>query len=115
MERGKFTSPCDFAILEDASGRIQIRENENFLCSSFVTGSIVALLGKADSAGYFMVQDYCYSGIPFKAELAEGVDTTIKRELFDKSPRNFALFFSGLNIGGIGDSEESQQALFLLA
>lgn len=46
---GKFTSENDQAILEDASGRINIRESDKFKCNNFVTGSIMALLGKVDS------------------------------------------------------------------
>ena len=42
-------SEDDYAILEDASGRIQIRETDKFSCRNFVTGSIAAFLGKADS------------------------------------------------------------------
>jgi len=66
---GKFTSESDFAILEDVSGRIQIRESEIFKCNQFVTGSIIALLGVADKGGYFICKDFCFAGIPFKVEL----------------------------------------------
>lgn len=52
--RGKFTSDEDFAVLEDESGRVQVKETENFKCNEHVTGSIIALLGKADKAGNFI-------------------------------------------------------------
>lgn len=46
---GCFVSDDDQAILEDSSGRINIRENENFKIAEQVTGSIVAIVGKADN------------------------------------------------------------------
>lgn len=66
---GKFTSEGDSAILEDASGRISIRSTHHFDCNQFVTGSIVALLGQVDQGGYFVCEDHCFAGIPFKDNL----------------------------------------------
>jgi|LauGreDrversion4_2_1035121.scaffolds.fasta_scaffold174855_2 DNA polymerase delta subunit 2 len=80
---GKFTSETDFAILEDVSGRIQIRESEIFKCNQFVTGSIVALLGVADKGGYFVCKDFCFAGIPFKVELPRQIKVTLNRNLFE--------------------------------
>ena len=34
----------------------------------------MAILGMADESGYFAVQDTCMAGIPFKAELPDGVE-----------------------------------------
>lgn len=65
---GTYCSEDDYSILEDASGRITIKENEQFDSRKMVTGSIMALKGKADEFGYFCVDDYCYAGIPFKVE-----------------------------------------------
>ncbi len=81
--RGKFTGDDDFAILEDGSGRVQIKDSLSFKCNEHVTGSIIALLGRADTAGIFICQDYCYAGVPYKAELPSTINTEIKRGLFD--------------------------------
>jgi len=59
------------------------------------------------------------AGIPFKSELPKGVDTTKKRKLFDTkllgSERKFVAMVSGLNIGGYGDAEDCQEAMFMLS
>lgn len=55
----------DVAVLEDKSGRITIKKTELFNIDHFVSGSIMALKGKAISGGYFQVSDYCFAGIPF--------------------------------------------------
>ena len=57
----------DVAVLEDKSGRITIKNSpENFNIDHFVSGSILALRGKAINGGYFEVQDFCFAGVPFK-------------------------------------------------
>jgi hypothetical protein len=68
---GKFASDSDTAILEDASGRISIRSTDQFDCNHFVTGSIIALLGHVDQGGYFVCEDHCFAGIPFKDNLPQ--------------------------------------------
>ena len=45
----------DVAVLEDKSGRITIKKTDNFNIDSFVSGSIMALKGKAVEGGYFHV------------------------------------------------------------
>lgn len=97
---GQFTSDDDYAILEDLSGRIQIRESAHFKCNQFQTGSIVALLGTVDAQGYFICEDFCYAGIPFSAELPAHIKLGQKEGLFDNlSSRRFIAFASGLNFG----------------
>ena len=113
---GKFTSENDYAILEDASGRIQIRESSTFKCNQFVTGSIIALLGTADHGGYFVCKDFCYAGVPYKVELPRQINLSTKRGLFDSlENRRFIAFTSGLNFGGLGDSIQSKQSLSLFS
>jgi hypothetical protein len=113
---GKFTTEKDFAILEDVSGRIQIRESPAFKCNEFVTGSIVALLGVADQGGYFMCRDFCYAGVPFKVELPKQIKITLKRGLFESlESRNFLAFTSGLNFGGLGDATATKTCLLFLS
>ena len=57
----------DIAVLEDKSGRITIKKTANFNFDNFVSGSIMALKGKAIQGGYFQVSDYCFAGIPFQS------------------------------------------------
>ena len=106
--RGQYVSEDDTCILEDSSGRISIRESEpHFVIAEQITGSIVALLGKADAAGYFNVQDTCVAGVPFKPELPAGVDLTVERKLGAKAEgRKFIALASGFNLGGYGDAKE---------
>ena len=64
---GLFVSADDQAILEDSSGRINLKLKTKV--EELVTGSIIAILGEADEQGYFEVKDICYAGIPFKPDL----------------------------------------------
>lgn len=113
---GKFTSETDSAILEDASGRISIRSTEQFNCNNFVTGSIVALLGHVDQAGYFICEDHCFAGIPFKDSLPPQVSLSKKRGLFDQlGDRKFIAFASGLNFGSDDMTAEYMSQLAMLA
>lgn len=112
--RGKFTSDDDWAILEDGSGRVTIKDSLSFKCNEHVTGSIIALLGRADTTGIFICQDYCYAGIPYKAELPSQINTVVERGLFDQlENRRFAAFTSGLNFGI--EDKTLQMALFMLS
>lgn len=43
----------DVAVLEDKSGRITIKKTDKFNIDKFVSGSIMALKGKAIQGGYF--------------------------------------------------------------
>ena len=110
----------DYAVLEDASGRIQITNGEVFDSSQFVTGSIMALLGHADANGFFVVKDFCFAGVPYKPELPRHIklnnsheSTLFKSELL-ASPENrtFIAFISGLHFGGAGDLKEVANALW---
>jgi DNA polymerase II small subunit/DNA polymerase delta subunit B len=120
---GYFVSDDDQVILEDSSGRINIRPMGFSWVNEHITGSIVAILGKADKQGYFIVEDFCYAGIPFKADFPNYVEgmTFNKRALFDpfflkeSGQRKMIAFVSGLNFGGLGDTDECQAALLLLA
>lgn len=71
---GKYISEDDQLIMEDSSGRINIKEGPNFKLSEQVTGTIMAMLGVSDDQGYFNVKDTCMAGIPFKAELPPNVE-----------------------------------------
>ena len=52
---GKYISDDDQCILEDSSGRINIKEGPTFKPNEQVTGTIMALPGVADDQGYFGV------------------------------------------------------------
>ena len=64
---GKATSnveqDTDQIIIEDATGRLKIKPTSNFDAHMAVTGSVVALLGEANSNGEFLVDDYVYAGV----------------------------------------------------
>ena len=101
--------------MEDASGRINITPNEVFNVAEQVTGTIIALLGKADESGYFNVVDKCMAGISFKSELPPTVKLD-KRSLFDNdllltNNRKFVALTSGLNFGGKGELVECIDAM----
>ena len=55
----------DVAVLEDISGRITVKTCPIFNINHFVSGTILALNGRAITGGYFEVEDYCFAGIPF--------------------------------------------------
>jgi len=71
-----------------------------------VTGSIIALLGKADEQGYYIVEDSCKAGVAFKPELPACIDTNIHRGLFEGESRKFVALASGFLFGGLGDLED---------
>ena len=56
----------DVAVLEDKSGRITIKNSAIFNINHFVSGTILALKGRAINGGYFEVQDHCFAGVPFR-------------------------------------------------
>jgi len=70
---GLYVSEDDQAILEDSSGRINLKLLSNNVYE-LVTGSIMAILGEADQLGYFEVKDLCYAGIPFQSDLPPQVN-----------------------------------------
>ena len=109
---GTYIAEDDHVILEDSSGRINIKAGPKFKPDEQVTGTIMALLGISDNQGYFEVQDTCMAGIPFKAELPSGVEIK-NRSLFDDNllqsgARKFVALTSGLNFGDMGDLVECQ-------
>jgi DNA polymerase delta subunit 2 len=70
---GLYVSEDDQAILEDSSGRINLKLLSHNVYE-LVTGSIMAILGEADQHGYFEVKDLCYAGIPFQSDLPPQVN-----------------------------------------
>jgi hypothetical protein len=76
---------CDVAVLEDISGRITIKNSAKFTISNFVSGSIMALKGKAIAGGYFEVDEYCFAGVPMRNSPESIVLPNKKRELYDDS------------------------------
>lgn len=91
----------DVAVLEDKSGRITIKNSpQNFNIDHFVSGSILALRGKAINGGYFEVQDFCFAGVPFRESPRNSKQLSKTNELYDttalKSKRQFVALVSGL-------------------
>ena len=58
--RKNFVSKSDKLILEDDSQRITLIGDIDINCA--VTGVICAVVGKEDSDGKFVVEDYCWAG-----------------------------------------------------
>uniref|UniRef100_A0A7C9EQH3 Uncharacterized protein n=1 Tax=Opuntia streptacantha TaxID=393608 RepID=A0A7C9EQH3_OPUST len=83
-----FMHPDDHLVLEDESGRVKL-EGPGLLPSAYVTGVVVALLGKATGAGSFLVQDFLEAGLPPQIE-----------KLPKLSDDKYVVFISGLNVGG---------------
>lgn len=82
-----FMHPDDHLVLEDESGRVKL-EGTTLLPSAYVTGVVVAFLGKETGAGSFLVQDILEAGLPPQIEkpLKLGDD-------------KYVVFASGLSVG----------------
>lgn len=76
----------------------------------------MALLGKVDFTGFFICEDFCFAGIPFKSEVPKQINLTKSQKLWENlESRQFIAFASGFNFGGLGDTLESQNCLSLLS
>ncbi|GMH20107.1 hypothetical protein Nepgr_021948 [Nepenthes gracilis] len=62
-----FRHPDDYLVLEDDSGRVKL-DGGALLPPVYVTGVVVALLGKETGAGSFLVQDFLEAGLPPQIE-----------------------------------------------
>ncbi|KHN07429.1 DNA polymerase delta small subunit [Glycine soja] len=82
-----FIHPDDHLVLEDESGRVKL-SGSIILPSEYVTGIVVALLGKETGAGDFLVQDVLDAGLPPQIE-------------FPLKPREdkYVVLVSGLSVG----------------
>ncbi|XP_021721660.1 DNA polymerase delta small subunit-like [Chenopodium quinoa] len=82
-----FMHPDDHLILEDESGRVKL-EGTSLFPSVYVTGVVVAFLGKESGAGSFLVHDILEAGLPPQIEkpLKLGDD-------------KYVVFVSGLSVG----------------
>lgn len=83
-----FMHPDDHLVLEDESGRVKL-EGTALIPSVYVTGVVVALLGKATGAGSFLVQDVLDAGLPPKIE-----------KPLQLNEDKYVVFLSGLSVGG---------------
>ncbi|CAN1803280.1 DNA polymerase delta small subunit [Linum perenne] len=82
-----FMSSDDYLILEDEGGRVKL-DGQLLLPSVYVTGVIVALLGKETTKGDFLVHEVLEAG------LAPQIDRPIKL-----GEDKYVLFVSGLGVG----------------
>ncbi|XP_024369612.1 DNA polymerase delta small subunit [Physcomitrium patens] len=94
----KFTHKDDYLILEDESGRVKLTGSA-VLSSMYVTGVVVAIVGREEKDGEFFVEDVMVAGLPPQKPL--------KNSDVDK----FVLFVSGLKIGGHGTNPLDLQLL----
>lgn len=62
-----FIHPDDYLVLEDESGRVKLSGN-SIPPSEYVTGVVVAILGKESGAGDFLVQEVLDAGLPPQIE-----------------------------------------------
>ncbi|KAM3690364.1 hypothetical protein ACB098_09G119100 [Castanea mollissima] len=83
-----FMHPDDTLVLEDDSGRVKL-SGSVLLPSIYVTGVVVALLGKETDAGDFLVQDVLEAGLP----------PQIEHPLKPREDKH-VVFVSGLSVGG---------------
>ena len=74
---------ADVGVIEDRSGRINVTGSEVFDIHSFVSGSVLALKGKAIDGGYFVVEDYCMAGLTFNPHIPKHSLVGQKRDLYD--------------------------------
>ncbi|WVZ07527.1 hypothetical protein V8G54_020873 [Vigna mungo] len=81
-----FMHSDDYLVLEDESGRVKL--NGNIIPPEYVTGIVVAVLGKESGAGDFLVQDVLDAGLPPQIEfpLKSGED-------------KYVVLVSGLSVG----------------
>lgn len=100
-----YCSEDDTLVIEDSSGRIKVRpDDQNFKVHDFITGSIVALRGHADLNGLFIINDFCYAGVPYFQNLPPTVKTTDRKlKLYEAAEvgddRDFIMLVSGLEFG----------------
>lgn len=105
---------ADIGVIEDRSGRINVTGSEVFDIHSFVSGSVLALKGKAIDGGYFIVEDFCTAGLTFNPDIPKESLIGQKRDLYDfelmkdPSKRNFVAFASGLDFGAPGADKAAE-------
>ncbi|OMO59958.1 DNA polymerase alpha/epsilon, subunit B [Corchorus olitorius] len=82
-----FMHQDDYLVLEDESGRVKL-SSAILSPSVYVTGVVVALLGKETSAGDFFVEDVLEAGLP----------PQIEQPLKSREDK-YVVFVSGLSVG----------------
>lgn len=82
-----FVHSNDYLVLEDESGRVKLR-GDVLLPSVYVTGLVVALLGKETDSGDFLVEEILEAGLPEQPQFP-----------LDSGEDKYIVFVSGINIG----------------
>eukprot|EP01006_Ploeotia_vitrea_P043866 TRINITY_DN66785_c2_g2_i1.p1 TRINITY_DN66785_c2_g2~~TRINITY_DN66785_c2_g2_i1.p1 ORF type:complete len:466 (+),score=48.49 TRINITY_DN66785_c2_g2_i1:26-1399(+) len=59
-----YTSEEDFLILEDDSGRMNLKSQDAIVNNELITGVVVAVYGQCTKTGAFVVEDWCSCGLP---------------------------------------------------
>ncbi|ESW34328.1 hypothetical protein PHAVU_001G143200 [Phaseolus vulgaris] len=111
-----FMDSDDYLVLEDESGRVKLSGNI-IPPSEYVTGIVVALLGKESGAGDFLVQDVLDAGLPPQIEfpLKSGEDkyvvlvSGLRVGSSTSNPLQFQLLVDHIT-GHLGDEKEQSIA-----
>ncbi|KDE06249.1 hypothetical protein MVLG_03408 [Microbotryum lychnidis-dioicae p1A1 Lamole] len=110
--RRKFCSVSDEIMLEDESGRVRlVGPAIEKAAGTFVTGTIMAALGKELSSGDFHVTDFCYAGLPPPAPITEDADAMNVSD--EDRPEEWVAIVSGLEMGDGDRTQEMRRELLV--
>ncbi|CAN1307131.1 DNA polymerase delta small subunit [Linum perenne] len=93
-----FMSSDDYLILEDEGGRVKL-DGQLLLPSVYVTGVIVALLGKETTKGDFLVHEVLEAGLAPQIDRPIKLDKVTGEFLSSTGEDKYVLFVSGLGVG----------------
>ncbi|SCV67344.1 BQ2448_5990 [Microbotryum intermedium] len=108
----EFCSVSDEVMLEDESGRVRlVGPAIERAAGTFVTGTIMAALGKELPSGDFHVTDFCYAGLPPPAPITEDPDAM--NILDEDRPSEWVAIVSGLEMGDGDRTQEMRRELLV--
>lgn len=122
--RAKFCADNDEVMLEDESGRVRlIGEVIQRGAGTYVTGTIMAVMGAENDDGDFQVVDICYAGLPPQPKLPPPApapiassshqdDVEMKASVAAKDEGEWIALVSGLEMGGSSDAADLRVQLF---
>eukprot|EP00854_Cymbomonas_tetramitiformis_P026715 gene26715-32820_t len=96
-----FTADDDFLVLEDENARIRLEPEEGVLCpENIVTGVIIAVRGRAQQDGAFVVNAVAYPPAIIQRPMPPPSS--------EASPAPYIALVSGLEIGSVNDPLRTQ-------